>query len=311
MVALFRERPEVEAHVNLVFRPAGSSPDTPELNGRYELLSTEVDGSATAGEVRYGQVPHSAELFPVAEIHSHHRMGAFFSATDDDNEQRSGAYGVIGRLDLPLPHAAFRYSCGGLFEAMVLAERLGAAYGLEISAHPRYLDADTDVTALVPEAGIAVGCVDNAPTRKLLHERLSAYNDVVYLDAGNAGVPLPAGPGAPTRHERIAAREGGWEGQVVCGVRRAGETIMPFPADVFPDLVQGDEPLPSEAACGQVVQSLPQRHQTNLFAATVLMGFLTTLLVEGSLMHSVSFFDARQCYVRSTPAIDVLEDVRA
>ena len=197
-------------------------------------------------------------------------------------------------------------------KATVLAHRLGAAYGLEIQAYPHYLGHETDMTALVKEGGIVVGCVDNPPTRKLLHERLIAYDDIVYLDAGNAGVPLPPGGTPRSRKERVAVREGGWEGQIVCGIRKSGETLMPFPAEVFEDLVDGDEPLPSEApACGEVIQSLPQRHQTNLFAATVLMGYLTTLLTEGTVLNHISFFDARQGFVRSKPALEVLDEVAA
>jgi hypothetical protein len=197
-------------------------------------------------------------------------------------------------------------------KATVLAHRLGAAYGLEIQAYPHYLGNETDMTALVKEGGIVVGCVDNPPTRKLLHERLIEYDNIVYLDAGNAGVPLPPGGTPQSRKERVAVREGGWEGQVVCGIRKDGETLMPFPAEVFEDLVDGNEPLPSETpACGEVIQSLPQRHQTNLFAATVLMGYLTSLLTEGTVLNHVSFFDARQAFVRSSAAIEVLDELAA
>lgn len=76
-------------------------------------------------------------------------------------------------------------------KALVLAERYGAAFGLEVAAYPRYVNAATDFTALIPEGGVVVGCVDNAKTRRLLHDRLSRYSDVVYVDAGNAGVDLP------------------------------------------------------------------------------------------------------------------------
>ena len=204
----------------------------------------------------------------------------------------------------------------GRKKAIVLAERLGAAYGIDVSAYPHYVGRDTPLETLVEPGGIAVGCVDNTPTRALLHHALSAYDDVIYIDAGNAGVPLPdpGNPAPETREERLRIREGGWEGQVACGVNKKGRNLLPFPGEVFPDLIdvtEGDEPLPTEARCGDVVQSLPQRHLTNLMAATVLMAFITSLLTEGTLLHHVSFFDARQCYVRSTAAIDLLEDVAA
>lgn len=197
-------------------------------------------------------------------------------------------------------------------KALVLSARLGAAYGLSIHAYPHYLTPETDLDVLVREGSIVVGCVDNPPTRKLLHEKLRAYKNIVYLDAGNAGVPLPEGRQPETRQERVAVREGGWEGQVVCGVRKDNETLMPFPAEVFEDLVEGEAPLPTEApSCGQVVTSMPQRHQTNLFAATVLMSYLGTLLTEGAVMNHLTFFDARQGYLRSKPAIEVLDSFAA
>ena len=201
----------------------------------------------------------------------------------------------------------------GRKKAAVLAGRVGPAYGLMVKACPHYVNEETYIKKLVPEGGIAVGAVDNAPTRRILHERLSAYDDVVYIDCGNAGVALPEHPQEATREERVAARESGWEGQVSCGVRKGGETIIPFPADVFPNLIEAEEGdlLPDQVPCGQIVASLPQRAMTNLMAATVAMGFLTNLLTDGTLLHHLSFFDARQGYVRSTPAIDQLTEVAA
>lgn len=59
----------------------------------------------------------------MAEIHSHHTMSAYFSATDNSSEIRSGFYGVVGRIHLDRPEAAFRSSCGGVFK-QVTANRL-------------------------------------------------------------------------------------------------------------------------------------------------------------------------------------------
>jgi hypothetical protein len=67
----------------------------------------------------------------------------------------------------------------------------------------------------VPEGFIVVGCVDKAATRRLLGERLSAYEDVVYVDAGNVAVELRkdgplgraerAASGSPARRGRSCA----------------------------------------------------------------------------------------------------------
>ncbi len=191
-------------------------------------------------------------------------------------------------------------------KALALADRYGAAYGLEVSAYPRYLDGNIEPRLLIPEGSIVVGCVDNAPTRRLLHGWLCGYRDVVYVDSGNAGVDMPQDG---SRGARARARESGWEGQVLCGVRKDGRAPLPLPGDVLPDLLDGDEPLPTEIPCGQVVASLPQRHMVNMLAATVVTQYLTTLLAEGTLIHSKSFFDARRGYVKSYPALDELEEL--
>ena len=51
----------------------------------------------------------------VAEVHSHGRSRAFFSATDDRDEQGFRIYGVAGRLDAPLPELSLRVGVYGHF----------------------------------------------------------------------------------------------------------------------------------------------------------------------------------------------------
>ena len=51
----------------------------------------------------------------VAEFHSHGSSRAFFSATDDRDEQGFRIYGVTGRLDAPLPELSLRVGVYGHF----------------------------------------------------------------------------------------------------------------------------------------------------------------------------------------------------
>jgi hypothetical protein len=116
------------------------------------------------------------------------------------------------------------------------------------------------------------------------------------------------------KDERVALRESGWNGQVVCGARKAGETVLPFPADTFPGLVEvedADDRHPEQIPCNELAASSPQRMTTNLVAANVVLTYLTTLLTEGTVLNCRSLFDARQGYVRSTPAVDELEELAA
>lgn len=155
-----------------------------------------------------------------------------------------------------------------------------------------------------------MGCVDNAATQALLHERLSSYEIVVYVDAGNASVELP---GARSLARRALADQGlrlEGTGPVRHPPRRRDGP--PLPAEPMPDLIEDDgEPLPSEVPCGQVVVGNPQRHLTNLAATTVLTPFLTTLLSDGTLLHRMSPFCARRGYVKSYPALEVMDFVAA
>ncbi len=52
------------------------------------------------------------------EIHSHHRLTAHFSATDDADEQALRVYGVVGRLHTTQPEVALRVGAYGHFLAV-------------------------------------------------------------------------------------------------------------------------------------------------------------------------------------------------
>ena len=51
----------------------------------------------------------------VAEFHSHGSSRAFFSATDDRDEQGFRIYGVVGRLDTDRPELSLRVGVYGHF----------------------------------------------------------------------------------------------------------------------------------------------------------------------------------------------------
>ena len=51
----------------------------------------------------------------VAEFHSHGGSRAFFSATDDRDEQGFRVYGVVGRLDALQPELSLRVGVYGHF----------------------------------------------------------------------------------------------------------------------------------------------------------------------------------------------------
>lgn len=197
----------------------------------------------------------------------------------------------------------------GKNKAIVLAERYSAAFGLAVHAYPHYLSprtSRTDLEAVIPNESVVVGAVDNAATRGFLHQQLDTYSDVVYLDSGNAGIPATA----DGRASELSSGEAGYDGQVVCGARMGHEKVLPFPADVFPELIDVEDPddrLPTDIPCGEAIVSNPQRQVTNVMAATVLLSYLTPILTEGVIPNSLTFFDARKNYQRSRKASEFSE----
>jgi PRTRC genetic system protein A len=50
------------------------------------------------------EIDHADYANTLLELHSHHQMAAFFSATDTADEQGFRLYGVVGRLDSDSQH---------------------------------------------------------------------------------------------------------------------------------------------------------------------------------------------------------------
>lgn len=61
-------------------------------------------------------------VIQVCEIHSHNTMPAFFSDTDDSDEQYTGIFGVIGSLDQELPTMKFRVGMDGVFKEIAVSD---------------------------------------------------------------------------------------------------------------------------------------------------------------------------------------------
>ena len=91
-----------------------AAPDTERLfavrwDGRaYRLVVPQQAGSASS-------LAYRPPAGVVAEFHSHGSSRAFFSATDDRDEQGFRIYGVVGRLADPLPELRLRVGVYGHF----------------------------------------------------------------------------------------------------------------------------------------------------------------------------------------------------
>ena len=98
-----------------------ATPDTERLfavrwDGQaYRLVVPEQAGTATS-------LAYRPPAGVVAEFHSHGSLSAFFSATDDRDEQGFRVYGVAGRLGTVEPELSLRVGVYGHFAPLVWSQ---------------------------------------------------------------------------------------------------------------------------------------------------------------------------------------------
>ena len=119
-------------------------PDTERLfavrwdGDAYRLVVPPQAGTAT----RLAYVPPAGV---VAEFHSHGGARAFFSATDDRDEQGFRIYGVAGRLDAPLPELSLRVGVYGHFAPVDWSQVFdGPQPGVRLMGDGPYLTRDNN-----------------------------------------------------------------------------------------------------------------------------------------------------------------------
>lgn len=83
--------------------------------GEYRLRAPPQEGEA--GGVRYEVLPNT-----LVDIHSHGSLSAFFSGTDDRDEQGLRLYMVVGRLNTLLPEVELRVGVYGYFAPVGMEE---------------------------------------------------------------------------------------------------------------------------------------------------------------------------------------------
>ena len=94
----------------------------------YRLVVPEQEGTASSLE-------YTPPAGVVAEFHSHGSSRAFFSATDDRDEQGFRIYGVAGRLDSDRPELSLRVGVYGHFAPVEWSQVFdGPPHGLRLVA---------------------------------------------------------------------------------------------------------------------------------------------------------------------------------
>ena len=80
---------------------------------KYLLHVPKQHATAVSVETDLADCPDGNRYLHVMEVHSHNMMAARFSKTDDEDEQATRLYMVIGRLDRYYPEIRCRFACGG------------------------------------------------------------------------------------------------------------------------------------------------------------------------------------------------------
>ncbi len=119
----------------------------------------------SAVSARYRPVPDT-----VLELHSHHRMRAYFSSVDDGDEQGLRLYGVVGRLRTRRPEVRLRVGAYGYFMPLRWEDVFEGNRGSWRDAHfDAPGDEERDFPADIPRGG---GVSRLAGVRELLARRL-------------------------------------------------------------------------------------------------------------------------------------------
>ncbi len=170
----------------------------------------------------------------------------------------------------------------GRNKAQVLAERYASAFGREIQYIPEFIESEDrlaeliapDILQISPYSRqkellpILIGAVDNNKSRKMCHEVFQKAENLVYIDSGN----------------------GEYTGQVVCGIRRKGQTYYEPIGAIYPDILKDTDQFPTELSCAEAAMSAPQSIVANIMAATVIISYLYNILILGNIeTRSVTF----------------------
>lgn len=168
----------------------------------------------------------------------------------------------------------------GKNKAQVLAERYASAFGMEIQYFPEFIESREKLSELLKHPyypyscqqyewiSILIGAVDNNRSRQICHQVFMESNDLIYIDSGN----------------------GEYTGQVVCGIRQNGKTYWKPAGEVYPDILEDTDKLPTELSCAEASISAPQSIVANIMAATAIVSYVYNILVLGRIdAESITF----------------------
>lgn len=196
----------------------------------------------------------------------------------------------------------------GRNKAEVMATRYGRAFGLEIDFIPEYIETSEQLIGIVNRykkgnvhSPVFIGAVDNNKTRVLINGAFVHFQQSFWIDAGNEE----------------------WGGQVVCGFNYHNQAPtkgrkephlfhLPSVIELYPEVGNAQDKLPTELSCAEHAVSSPQNIFTNMTASNLLMGFANTILTAqvrdgvGLKQHSVAFNSETMSYTTRLNTLKLL-----
>jgi len=188
----------------------------------------------------------------------------------------------------------------GEYKVVSLVDRYAEYYGVPCKAVREYVTSTEMLGKLFGEGDIfigpeeqvvriLIGLVDNNKTRQLFHEffESTALENFIWIDAGIEGVMQFENP---TKEQQLLIDCSGYGGQVVCGLKYRGHTILEPVTRVYPNILEDRNTSFPGQSCGDVIVNFPQRLATNQMAAQIVASYLNNLINQYSIFkHKVNF----------------------
>lgn len=188
----------------------------------------------------------------------------------------------------------------GDYKVVSLVDRYADYYGIECKAVTEYVtslemlsnlfgNGDLSVSPNVQVVPILFGFVDNNKTRQLIHEFFESnlIENLIWIDAGIEGVMILDNP---TVEQKQQTEYSGFGGQIVCGYKYQGRTILEPVTRVYPNILEDEKTVFPGQSCGDAIVNNPQRLETNQMAAQIASTYLNNLIHTFSIYsHKVNF----------------------
>lgn len=177
----------------------------------------------------------------------------------------------------------------GQNKAKALADRYSAAFGLTIGYRDEFITTKEGFGELIRDGKgptIIITCVDNIKTRMLIREAIAEHDghDVYWIDCGNEDV---AGQVV------LSARCPWWKMKEIEG----GRYPMPDVFDIYPELLERPDKLPTEMSCAELAASSPQYGFVNLTAATLALNYAHDLIQKEPIRTNVAEFSIKNKFM--------------